>query len=68
MEEVGFADVVEKHSYWLINSWPRGRREKQIGVWTQQNMLDGLNAMSMAVLTRGLGWSTERVEVFFGGC
>lgn len=65
MEQAGFVDVVEKHSYWPLDSWPRGRSEKQIGVWTQQNLLDGLNAMRMAALTRGLGWSTERVDVFF---
>ena len=38
--------------------------EKQIGAWTQQNLLDGLNAIRMAVLTRGLGWPTARVEMF----
>lgn len=55
MEEAGFVDIVEKHFFWPLNSWPKGRREKLIALWTQQNLLDGIQAMSMAVLTRALG-------------
>lgn len=67
MEEVGFVDVEEKHFYWPLNSWPRGKREKLIGMWAQQNLLDGVEAMSMAILTRGLGWSREKVELLLVG-
>lgn len=67
MREVGFVDVVEKHYYWPLNTWPRGKREKMIGMWAQQNVLDGVEAMSMAILTRGLGWSKERVEMLLVG-
>lgn len=39
------------------------------GTWAQQNTLDALAALSLAVFTRpdgqgGLGWSKEEVEVF----
>lgn len=64
MEAAGFVDIVERHFYWPCNPWPRGKKEKLIGMWTQQNLLDGINAMSMAVLTRGAGWKKEEVEVF----
>jgi hypothetical protein len=48
---------------WPLNSWPKGRKEKLIALWSQQNLLDGINAMSMAVLTRLLGWTKEEVEL-----
>jgi len=63
MQEAGFVEIVERHFYWPLNSWPRGKREKQISLWAQQNLLDGVQAMSMALLTRGLGWSKERAEL-----
>jgi hypothetical protein len=39
------------------------------GIWAQQNTLDALAALSLAVFTRpdgqgGLGWSKEEVEIF----
>lgn len=64
MEAAGFVDIVEKHFYWPCNTWPKGKKEKLIGLWTQQNLLDGISAMSMAVLTRGAGWTKEEVEIF----
>jgi len=67
MAEAGFVDIVEKHFYWPLNTWPRGKREKLVGMWAQQNLLDGVEAMSMAILTRGLGWSRESVEVLLAG-
>jgi len=63
MEEIGFVDIVERHFYWPLNPWPRGKREKLISMWTQQNLLDGVQGMSMALLTRGLGWSKEKAEL-----
>lgn len=67
MEEAGFVDIVEKHFYWPLNTWPRGKREKLVGMWAQQNLLDGVEAMSMAILTRGLGWSQEMVQMLLVG-
>jgi hypothetical protein len=63
MEQAGFVDIMERHFYWPVTPWPRGRKEKLIAMWTQQNLIDGLQAISMAVLTRGLGWTREEVEM-----
>jgi hypothetical protein len=67
MHAAGFVDIVEKHFYWPLNPWPRGKKEKLVGMWAQQNLLDGVHAMSMALLTRGLGWSREQVELLLVG-
>jgi hypothetical protein len=67
MRDAGFVDVVERHFYWPLNTWPQGKEEKLVGTWAQQNLLDGVEAMSMALLTRGLNWSRGQVEVFLAG-
>lgn len=63
MQEAGFVDIVEKRFFWPLSSWPKGKKEKMIALWTQQNLLDGINAMSMAVLTRAGAMSKEEVEL-----
>ena len=67
MRDAGFVDAVERHFYWPLNTWPRGKKEKLIGMLAQQNLLDGVEAMSMALLTRGLKWSRGQVEVLLAG-
>jgi hypothetical protein len=36
----------------------------QVGMWTVENMTTGLQGLSLALFTRGLGWSPEELEVF----
>jgi hypothetical protein len=63
MEEIGFVNVVEKRFSWALNPWPKGKHNKLVAMWMQQDLLDGLQGLSMALLTRGLGWSREQVEL-----
>ena len=67
MQEAGFLDVAERHFYWSLNTWPWSRKQKLIGWLAQQNLVVGVEAMSMALLTRGLKWSREEVEVLLAG-
>jgi trans-aconitate methyltransferase len=62
-EEVGFVDIVEKQFTWPIGSWAKGPRMKPIGAWVKEDVLTGLHGWSTAVLTRGLGMSSEEVEM-----
>jgi hypothetical protein len=64
MEAVGFVDVVEIPFRWPINRWPREKKLKELGMWVQENFCSGLEAMSLALLTRGLGWTVDEVQVF----
>lgn len=60
----GFRDIsVETHA-WPVNRWPKEREMKTLGMWAQQNFLEGVQGFSMAFLARGLGWSPTEVEVF----
>ena len=33
-------------------------------MWTLANIADSLSGLSMALFTRGLGWTAQEVEVF----
>jgi len=66
LQDAGFVDIVETVLKWPNNSWPKDKKHKEIGQWNNMNMdhFKGLEAISMAALTRVLGWSLEEVTVF----
>ena len=64
LREAGFEDVVERRVYVPVNPWARGRKNKILGAISQQNLLEGIQSMSIAVLTRVLGWQMADVEPF----
>jgi hypothetical protein len=61
-EEAGFVDIVEKHFQWPMNTWPKGERMKTLGSYWREDVLRGLEGVTMAVLTRGAGMTKEQVE------
>ncbi|KAF5577526.1 methyltransferase [Fusarium pseudocircinatum] len=66
LRDAGFVDIVETVFKWPTNRWPLDKRYKEIGEWNNLNMdsFKGLEALSMAALTRVLGWTQEEVTVF----
>ncbi|KAN0112548.1 S-adenosyl-L-methionine-dependent methyltransferase [Hyaloscypha variabilis] len=62
LEEIGFVNVVEKRTQFPIGTWAVGKKMKTLGAWMRMDMLAGLQAMSMAIMTRGLGMTSEEVE------
>jgi hypothetical protein len=64
MKDVGFIDIQERMFMWPINSWPKDAFMKDLGRWNQINILEGLEGFCLALLTRGLGWKKEEVDVF----
>jgi len=65
--EAGFINVEEKMFKWPTNTWPKDRKHKEVGLWTLANIDGGLEGLSMALLTRGCGWSKEEVLAFLAG-
>jgi SAM-dependent methyltransferase len=63
MRDIGFVDVQQKLVAWPIGSWPKDEKMKVLGAWCKEDVLSGLNGSSMAILTRGLGMTTEEVEI-----
>jgi hypothetical protein len=60
-EEVGFANIVESNPP-VHGTWAKDPRMKTIGAWTKEDVNIGLYGWSAAVLTRGLGMSSEEIE------
>ncbi|KAK2008971.1 methyltransferase domain-containing protein [Colletotrichum eremochloae] len=60
----GFERVEEKVWKVPIGTWPRDQRLKTIGLYNRSMLIDALQAVSMAPLTRGLKWSAAEVEIF----
>jgi SAM-dependent methyltransferase len=60
-EEAGFVDIEEKHFQWPMNRWPKGERLKTLGSYWLEDLTSGLEALSLAVLTRGGGMSKDEV-------
>lgn len=64
LQDAGFTDIQSKHFRWPVGPWPAGeskKKEKTLGLWAQRNMLDGLEAAAMGLLSRYEGWSREQV-------
>lgn len=64
MADAGFVDIQVQMYMWPINGWPKDPFMKQLGRFNQVNILDGLEGFCLALLTRGLGWKKEEVDVF----
>lgn len=64
MYEAGFVNVRSSLYKWPSNTWPKGKKDKTLGLWNMINTLDGLDGFTMAMFTRVLGWTPEEVQVF----
>ncbi|KAL3305946.1 methyltransferase domain-containing protein [Colletotrichum asianum] len=63
LENAGFEGVQKHPIKFPVSPWPKDRRMKAIGLWTQASLLVGLEGMSLALFTRTLGWTKEETLV-----
>lgn len=64
MLDIGFRDVQEKLHKWPLNPWPKDQKLKELGAWTFENIMNGMEAFSLALLSRSLGWDEDRIRLF----
>ncbi len=64
LRDAGFEGVVEVQRKWPINWWPRDHKYKELGMWALADIGNGLEGLTMAHFTRGLGWSKEATLAF----
>jgi hypothetical protein len=67
LSEGGFTRVEEKVLRVPVGVWPRDQNMKTIGLYSRSIIYDGLHAISMGPLTRGLKWTPEEVELWLEG-
>lgn len=60
----GFAEVTERIFKLPTNTWPKDQRLKLLGAWEQENLLSGLEGMTMRLFQKALGWTGEDVTLF----
>ncbi|KKZ65565.1 hypothetical protein EMCG_08590, partial [[Emmonsia] crescens] len=62
--KAGFTNVNVLNYKWPTNRWPKDPKNKRVGLWTLANVGGGLEGLSLALMTRGLGWGKERVLAY----
>ncbi|KAF3930432.1 hypothetical protein ABW20_dc0102883 [Dactylellina cionopaga] len=75
-EEAGFVDVEEEVVKCPLGNWPVNRGQKENGRFLKAALSDGLQALSLAIFTRVLGWKygvahksqPDEVEAFIALC
>ncbi|KIW08646.1 hypothetical protein, variant [Verruconis gallopava] len=63
MEELGFEDVVEKRFYWPTSAWAKGRYFKEVSMYWQEDLLQGLEGISLKVMML-MGWKVDDIREF----
>ncbi|KAF2138077.1 uncharacterized protein K452DRAFT_234911 [Aplosporella prunicola CBS 121167] len=64
LKDAGFVNVEDRITKVPIGPWAKNKLLRKTGLYLQAIGLDGLQAIAMAPMTRGLGWSPQSVEVF----
>lgn len=65
--DAGFESVVYHPVKIPIGLWPKVKSEKELGMYMRQHLSDGAESISLAVLTRFLGWEKPEVDTFLAG-
>ncbi|KAJ1710676.1 putative SAM domain methyltransferase [Aspergillus flavus] len=67
MTEAGFTDVTEEIFKVPFSPWAKDPKLKELGRYQQANMLEALDAYSLALFTRFLGWSVDQIQMLLVG-
>ncbi|CAJ2504085.1 Uu.00g114790.m01.CDS01 [Anthostomella pinea] len=64
MRQCGYINVTEQIFHVPIGTWPRNKKLKSVGLYWKTILLDGVQAIALGPMTRGLRWRVEQVETF----
>ncbi|KAI9046043.1 class I SAM-dependent methyltransferase [Aspergillus affinis] len=67
LSNAGFVNIREDVYKMPMSPWPKDPKLKELGRYYQVNMLESLDAYSLALLTRVLHWPVEEVRVLLNG-
>jgi hypothetical protein len=67
MRTAGFINVTERIFITPIGPWPKNRALKEVGMYWRATLMEGIEAIALGPMIRGLGWRKEEVEVFIAG-
>ncbi|KAL1969217.1 hypothetical protein VTN77DRAFT_471 [Rasamsonia byssochlamydoides] len=67
MSRAGFVNVKEDVYKVPLSPWPKDPKLKELARYEQASMLEALDAYTLALFSRVLGWSTARIHVLLAG-
>ncbi|KUJ13654.1 S-adenosyl-L-methionine-dependent methyltransferase, partial [Mollisia scopiformis] len=67
LQEIGFEGVVENREHCPLSPWAKGKKSKYMSLWLSHDMLIGIEAWSLALFTRVLGWEKSRLDILLEG-
>jgi hypothetical protein len=67
LEKAGFEGVTETVFDLPIGGWMPDRRMREVGLFHQFQMTEGLHGIAFGLLTRVAGWDALKVEAFLAG-
>lgn len=62
MSDAGLVDVKEEVVEFAINGWPEDPHRKEVGRWFNLGFTQGLQALSLAPLSRGHGKTPAEID------
>ncbi|KAI9789593.1 MAG: hypothetical protein M1816_005902 [Peltula sp. TS41687] len=63
MIDAGFTNVHQKVLKLPLGLWPKDKKLKEIGAWNLLQIQQGMEAFSLAPLTRVMNWKVEEVQL-----
>ena len=66
-EKAGFVNVQINEYKVPIGTWPKDKKLKLLGAYQSKILIEGLDAFSLAIFTKFLGWPKKKVEAFLEG-
>ncbi|KAH8812570.1 S-adenosyl-L-methionine-dependent methyltransferase, partial [Xylogone sp. PMI_703] len=68
LETAGYEEVTEQVYDLPLGGWmSHDRRMREVGLFQQFQMVEGIHGIAYGLLTRVAGWSSARVEAFLAG-
>ncbi|KAI1379690.1 S-adenosyl-L-methionine-dependent methyltransferase [Hypoxylon crocopeplum] len=64
MRQCGYVNVTQRVFHIPIGTWPKNKTLKSVGLYWKTILLDGIQAIALGPMTRGLHWRREQVETF----
>lgn len=62
-KEAGFEDITEKRFYWPTSPWAKGKYFKTVAMYFQEDMISGMEGISMKVL-QATGMTPAEIKEF----
>jgi hypothetical protein len=68
MEEAGFVNITENILRCAIGKWPKDKRQKDLGAWTQLRLDMGLGDFAERRLKTVMNWENDEILILVAKC